>query len=128
MNTQKEYIDKKTLVVGASTNPDRYSYQAVYKLRQHHHSVVAFGLKSGQVDDVLITTDWPSADENFDTVTMYIGPANQDDYIDKVIALHPLRVIFNPGTENPEFYKKLDAANIAHEEACTLVKLSIGSY
>jgi uncharacterized protein len=119
---------KLTLVVGASTNPERYAYKAIKSLRNHDHKVVAYGLKEGRVGDVEITKEWPDKGDHIHTVTLYIGPKNQETYIDKVIELHPKRVIFNPGTENDDFYKKLDEHHIPYEEACTLVKLSIGDY
>jgi uncharacterized protein len=119
---------KKTLVVGASTNPQRYAYKAIVSLRNHHQDVVAFGLKKGAVEDVEIVDDFPIFEKNIDTITLYIGAKNQEEYYQSIIDLNPNRVIFNPGTENHEFYTLLKEKNIYFEEACTLVKLSIGDY
>lgn len=119
---------KKTLVVGASTNPHRYAYQAVMKLRKYGHEVVAYGKKDGSIDGVEISHDFPSQSDDIDTVTLYIGEDKQEPYYQQIIQLKPQRVIFNPGTENTEFYKLLNENDIAFEEACTLVKLSIGTY
>jgi predicted CoA-binding protein len=63
-----------------------------------------------------------------DTITLYIGPAHQPQYYDYVLNLKPQRVIFNPGTENPEFEKKVRDAGIEVLEACTITMLSIGNY
>ena len=118
---------KKTLVIGASTNPERYSFKAITMLREFGHPVVAIGLKQGEVAGVLFeTTKIPF--EEIDTVTLYLNPKRQVDYYDYILSLKPKRVVFNPGTENPEFYKKLDKQGIAHIEACTLVLLRIGQY
>ncbi len=117
----------KTLVIGASENPERYSYKAINSLRRHKHEVVALGLKSGKVADVDFITEFPDAEE-IHTVTLYLGPKRQDEFYDKIISLKPQRVIFNPGTENHEFYQLLKQANIPFIEACTLVLLSIGDY
>lgn len=119
--------NKRTLVTGASENPDRYSNKAAKMLMAHGHEVVLHGLKPGEVNGTAITTQWPGS-EKFDTVTLYIGPQNQPGYYDPIIDLKPDRVIFNPGTENAEFAQKLDAAGIKYENACTLVLLSTGQY
>ena len=117
---------KKTLVIGASTNPVRYSNIAIHRLIQHGFKVVAYGLKTGDVGGVNITTELP--DDNIHTVTMYVGANRQSEYEDYIIKLNPKRVIFNPGTENQDFQSKLDAAGIANENSCTLVLLSLNSY
>lgn len=118
---------KTTLVIGASTNPDRYAYKAIHMLRENGHPVVAFGVKSGQVDGVTIETEW-NPNWEVDTVTLYLNPVRQQPFYDKIIALKPKRVIFNPGTENPEFGSMLQQQGIFPEEACTLVLLSIDHY
>jgi len=118
---------KKTLVIGASTNPERYSFKAISMLRAHQHEVEAIGLKSGEVAGVLIHTE-KHPFEDINTVTLYVNPARQVDFYAYIIGLRPKRVIFNPGTENSEFETMLSNNNIAYEEACTLVLLSTGQY
>lgn len=118
---------KRTLVVGASENPSRYSNIATRRLAAYHHPVLAYGLKEGRIEGVDISTAWP-VDEEIDTVTLYVGPKGQESIMDKIIQLKPQRVIFNPGTENEIFYQKLNEAGIPFIEACTLVLLSVGDY
>jgi len=118
---------KKTLVLGASSNPTRYSYLALNRLVNANHPVEAIGLKEETVAGVAINRDHPDLQE-IDTVTLYLNPSRQKEYYDYVVGLHPKRVIFNPGTENPEFYDLLRQNNIEAEIACTLVLLSIGQY
>jgi hypothetical protein len=120
-------MKKKTLVIGASTNPERYSFKAIRQLLINKHEVLALGLKPGDVDGVTIQTGRPHF-ENLDTVTLYIGPAHQPEFYDYILALKPKRIIFNPGTENPAFEELAARANIKTEEACTLVLLSVGAY
>ncbi len=118
---------KKTLVLGASSNPQRYSYLAINKLREHHHPVVAIGRKLTKVADVAVQVEkMPFAD--LDTVTVYLNKDNQKNYYDYIIAQHPRRVIFNPGAENEEFEKLLNDQGIQTMEACTLVLLGTGQY
>lgn len=117
----------KTLVIGASANPQRYSFLAINKLLNHNHEVEAIGLKNDTVDSVKIQTGFPDL-KNIHTITMYVNPTHQKEYYDYIIGLKPQRVIFNPGTENPELYQLLEKNNIAYEAACTLVLLSINQF
>ena len=118
---------KKTVVIGASENTERYSNRVTRMLQAKKVPVVAIGLKAGEIDGVNIQTGLPKVDE-VDTVTLYVGPAHQPQYYDYVIGLKPERVIFNPGTENPEFEERVQKAGIEVLEACTLTMLSIGNY
>lgn len=118
---------KKTLVLGASLNPERYSNIAIHKLREKKHDVNAVGLKSGKVLDVEIDTE-KKVYNNIDTVTLYLNPKRQEEYYSYVSDLNPNRVIFNPGTENIEFERMLNQKGIKTEVACTLVLLSTNQY
>jgi len=119
---------KITLVIGASTNSDRYSYKVIRSLVAHGQPVRAYGLRKGEVDGVVFETE-KILFENIDTVTLYVGPQNQADLIDYIIeTIAPKRIIFNPGTENSDFISKAEKAGIFCEVACTLVLLSIGEY
>src|SRR5215475_9333242 len=102
---------KKTLVLGASSNPSRYSYLAVNKLREHAHPVVAIGKKATVVADVPVQSETTPI-QNLDTVTLYLNPEKQKNYYHYILDLHPNRVIFNPGAENPEFEKMLSEKGI----------------
>ncbi|MCY1721355.1 CoA-binding protein [Prolixibacteraceae bacterium Z1-6] len=119
--------NKKTLVIGASENPARYSNKAIRALRLHNHDVVALAKRVGKVEDVVIQTEFPES-EKIDTVSLYLGPQRQIEYYSQLVDLNPKRVIFNPGTENYELAELLEKNDIAVEEACTLVLLSIGDY
>ena len=120
-------MNKKTLVLGASLNPTRYSNFAIHKLINHNIETVAIGLKPGEVAGVAIATEMVVF-EDIHTVTLYLNPKNQEAYYNYIISLKPKRVIFNPGTENSEFYTILKENNIAFETACTLVLLSTNQY
>lgn len=117
----------KTLVLGASTKPERYAYKAIEKLIAHKHEVLVLGFRAGEVLGHSIETEkrlW----EGVDTVTLYLGPARQEAYFDYVISLKPRRVLFNPGTENAVFEALLQANGIQAERACTLVLLATNQY
>lgn len=117
---------KRTLVIGASENPERYSNKAIRMLRYNNHEVVALAKRQGRVEDVEFQTTFP--DEEIHTVTLYVGPQHQAEYYASVVNLKPKRVIFNPGTESGIFIQLLEANGIEAVEACTLVMLSIGIY
>jgi predicted CoA-binding protein len=118
---------KKTLVLGASQNPARYSYLAVHRLRAHQHPVVAIGKRDGKVADVNIIKEHPPMND-IDTITVYMNQNNQKQYYDYILSLHPKRIIFNPGAENDELAEMAAQQGIQPMEACTLVLLSTGQY
>jgi predicted CoA-binding protein len=117
----------KTLVLGASTNPSKYSYLAISRLIASGYKVKAIGTKEGIVEGVKITTD-KEIFTDIDTVTLYVSVKNQADFYNYIIDLKPRRVLFNPGTENSFFEQLLAKNNIAFERSCTLVLLSLGVY
>ena len=123
MNTEKPI----TLVVGASKNPERYSYKAIRSLISNGYPVLAYGLRNENVDGITIQTDLDFK-EAIHTITMYVGPDRQAEIIPKLLELKPQRIIFNPGTENPIFIEKAIQQGIKTELACTLVLLSTGQY
>ncbi|TND10004.1 MAG: hypothetical protein FD123_686 [Bacteroidetes bacterium] len=120
-------MSKKTIVIGSSENPERYSYIAVMKLHNFGHEVVPVGVKAGKIGPYEILTGKPAV-TGVDTVSLYVGPKNQAEWYDYVLGLNPKRIIFNPGTENPEFEKRAQEKGIEALEACTLVMLSVGTY
>ncbi len=120
-------MNKKTLVLGASLNPSRYSNMAINRLVTHGNPVKAIGLRKGVVAGVEIATE-KEAFADIDTVSLYLNPKRQEEYYDYIVSLKPKRVIFNPGTENPEFYKMLKDNDIEFEAACTLVLLGTNQY
>jgi predicted CoA-binding protein len=119
--------NKKTLVLGASANPGRYSYLAVNKLSRYNHPVVAIGKRKGIVGEIEIETEQKPLTD-IDTVTLYLNPQNQKPYYDYILSLKPHRIIFNPGTENEELETIAKKHNIEVMEACTLVLLSTAQY
>lgn len=118
---------KKTLVLGASDNPSRYSYLALHRLKSHGHPVVAIGKKTGMVADIPIEKEKKTF-EQVDTVTLYLNPAHQKQYYDYIVSLKPKRIIFNPGAENDELSDLAIKNGIEPMEACTLVLLATGQY
>ena len=119
--------NKKTLVLGASDNPSRYSYLALNALQSKGHEVTAIGRRPGKVGKVEIETKEKEIN-GLDTVTLYLNPLNQKQYYDYIFSLHSKRIIFNPAAENEELFSLAKEKGIVPQEACTLVLLSTGQY
>ena len=122
-------MSKKTVIIGATTNPSRYAYFAADKLTDAGHEIVPVGIKKGEVfgEDILDIKQAPKV-ENVDTVTLYLGARHQPEYYNYLLGLNPKRIIFNPGTENPELVKLANEKGIETENSCTLVMLGSGVY
>lgn len=114
--------NKKTLVIGASVKPERYSNKAIRMLEEYDHDVVALAKRTGHVNGVPIQTEFPH-EENVHTVTMYLDANRQSEYYEDILSLKPQRVIFNPGAENDELKEMLESKGIETVEGCTLVML-----
>lgn len=117
----------KTIVLGASPNPDRFSFKAIVSLKEHLHEVIAIGKRKGTVAGTEIIQHTPILDD-VHTIAMYLSPENQKEYYDYILSLNPKRIIFNPGTENEELSKMAQSKGIETVEWCVLVMLSINRY
>jgi len=121
--------DKLTLIVGATTNKSRYAYFAASRLAGAGIPFIPMGIKTGDVfGEKIIDLRMKPELTNIHTITLYIGIANQEEWVDYLISLNPKRIIFNPGTENPVFFQKAKAKRIEVLEACTLVMINTGQY
>ncbi|MBT8296720.1 MAG: CoA-binding protein [Maribacter sp.] len=118
---------KDTLVFGASLKPDRYSNIAINRLAEKGIATKAFGLQVGVINGVEISTNLDNI-QNIHTITLYLNPKRQENHYNDIINLRPARVIFNPGTENPQFYKLLEQNGVDVVIACTLVLLATNQY
>ena len=120
---------KRTAIIGATPNPSRYAYLAAEMLTEREIDIVPLGIKKGEVfgHEILDIRQFPEIGE-VHTLTLYIGPRNQPEYYDYLLSLNPERIIFNPGTENPEFERMARDKGIEVDEACTLVMLRVGLY
>ena len=123
----KQLTNKKTLVLGASLNPERYSNRAIHRLTLNNIPTVAFGLREGTIIGVNFETKLIKYTD-IHTITLYLNPQRQKDFYDYILSLKPQRVLFNPGTENPELMSLLHTNNIDYEIACTLTLLAIDQY
>ena len=119
--------NKKVLVLGASENPARYSYLAANRLLESGYNPILVSNREGAIRGIPFFTHWP-AEKGVDTITLYLNPKNQEPYINSILESQPKRVIFNPGTENMDFYNRLVDNGIEAINACTLVMLSTGQF
>lgn len=120
-------MNKPTVIIGASPKSDRYSYMASLKLKEHSHTIYPIGINEGSIENTPILNNRPILN-NVHTITLYINPSHQDNWLPYLLSLKPQRIIFNPGTENPKLYSLLEDNGIELMEACTLVLLSLNQY
>ena len=120
---------KKTVIIGATPNPSRYAFLAAQNLKLRKHEFVPIGIKKGEVqgEPIQQITDKPAI-KDVDTITMYVGPQRQPPWYDYLLSLKPKRIIFNPGSENPEFTRLAESKGVEVVEACTLVMLRTNQY
>jgi len=122
-------MSKKTVIIGATTNPGRYAYLAASMLTDYQHEIVPVGIRKGKVADKEIRNiRLKPPVQDVDTVTLYIGPHRQPEWYEYILSLKPKRIIFNPGTENDEFEKLAEEKGIETLEACTLVLLQSNQF
>lgn len=120
-------MNKPTVIIGASPNPERYSHMATLRLKKHGHTVFPVGIKEGKIGEEVILTGKPKVGD-IDTVTLYVGARNLPEWTDYILELKPKRIIFNPGAENADFFARATEKGIECIEGCTLVMLSIGNF
>lgn len=120
-------MEKVTLVLGASQNPERYSNRAVRKLLEKHIPVIAIGKKESKIETVSIQKGMPDIG-TVHTVTLYLNAKNQEEYYDYILSLNPKRVIFNPGTMNEEFEEILRKEDVEVVPDCMLAMLMCGQF
>jgi len=97
------------------------------KLMAHGHEVVPVGLRSGMIGDMPILHEIPVGG-HVHTITLYLNPMVQEAWHDRILAMAPERIIFNPGTEHAEFAERAAEQGIEVVEGCTLVMLGTGQY
>ena len=119
---------KRTVVLGASANPDRYAYQAFMQLRAKGHTPLPVGIRADKLDEDTIILLGTPALEDVHTVTLYINPERQQSYYDYILGLAPQRIIFNPGTENAELARMARERGIEVVYGCTLVMLTLNNF
>lgn len=117
-------MGKKTIIVGATPNQSRYAYLAAKMLTEYGHEIIPLGIRQGDVfgKEILDIRKKPAIEE-VDTITVYLSPVHQGEWMDYLLSLNPKRIIFNPGTENEEFERLAEDKGIEAIEACTLVML-----
>ncbi len=119
--------DKNVLLLGASMKPFRYSHLAVKALSKNQFPVYPVGREEGDINGIPVNTKLPPV-QKYHTVTVYLNQKNQKDYYEKIFLYSPERVIFNPGTENPEFKELCQQRNVEVVENCTLELLEAGKF
>ncbi len=121
-------MKEKVVILGASDNPDRFAHKAMLMLEQYGHQPILVNPTLSEIAGHTVIADLDQVPRPIDTLTMYVNPRISINLKEKIIALNPKRVIFNPGTENPAIEFALKKTGIDTIHACTLVLLSTGKY
>jgi len=121
-------MEKVTLVLGASPNPDRFAYKAIRSLQRRSVPVIAIGRRDVDLGSLKIRKGTPDDIGIVHTVTIYMNPKNQKEYYDYIFSLNPKRIIFNPGTFNAELAETSKKRGIEVVEDCLLVMLNTGKF
>ncbi len=119
---------KRTVVLGASPKSERISNQAVADLKAAGHEVLPINPVAETIHGLPVTASLSGVSGAVDTLTMYVNAARSSAMQEEILALKPRRVIFNPGSENPELEGLLEQAGVEVENACTLILLRTGQY
>jgi predicted CoA-binding protein len=120
--------EKTTLVLGASPKPDRFSYKAILALQRKNIPVVALGKRKADVNGLSIMIGMPADIGKIHTITLYMSSKNQIEYYDYILSIQPKRIIFNPGTENPELAEAASLKGIEVVNDCILVMINSGKF
>ncbi len=117
-----------TAVIGASGNPDKYSYMALKLLEEKGHRVFPVHPSMKDIEGRKVYASITDISEPIDTVTLYVSHEVSTRLADAIFQKAPRRIIFNPGAENPELEKNAKTKGIGALEACTLVLLKTGQF
>ena len=118
---------KKTVVLGASPNPLRFSHKMVKSLVRHGIDVVPVGFRKGKISDVDILIGQPKI-KDVHTISLFMGARHQPPFYDYILKLNPRRIIFNPGTYNPELSELAKKNGIEPVIDCALIMLNKGTF
>lgn len=116
-----------TLIIGASTNPERESFHVVKLFIKKQFPILAIGQKEGMIDSVSIQKGLPPF-QDIHTITLYVGAKNQAAFYDYILQIKSKRLIFNPGAENLELFNLAVNNGIDAVNACTRTMLTVGNY
>jgi predicted CoA-binding protein len=120
--------NKATVVLGASPKAERYSNKAVRLLTKKGYQVIPVHPLASTIEDLAVVRRLADISGPVHTLTVYVSKEISSALEQDLIQLKPERVIFNPGSENPDLSVELNSHGIPTQEACTLVLLNNGQY
>ncbi|MCF7791288.1 MAG: CoA-binding protein [Victivallales bacterium] len=116
------------IVLGASAKPDRYSYMAVERLSENGYNVFPVHPSGKEVAGHKTFKSLTEINEDIHTISLYVGAKISDNLKSDILKTDPIRIIFNPGAENPGLENECRTAGIKTVNACTLVLLQTNSF
>lgn len=118
----------RVVVLGASTKPARYAYQAQRLLMEQGYNVVPVHPKVEEIEGIKVSPNLRMVERPVHTLTLYVGPERGESMLQEILDLNPRRVIFNPGTESALLQQRLVSQGVECIEGCTLVMLKTGQF
>lgn len=117
----------KVAILGASDKPDRYSNMAFHLLKKFGHTTLPISPNLKELEGEKVFKNLSDA-PTFHTLTIYVAPAISNQLTEEILKSSASRIIFNPGSENPELMKKLKEHGKEVVEGCTLVMLKTNQF
>ena len=115
-------------VIGASNDPEKYSYQAVRLLKEKGHTVFPVHSTLLEIEGMKVYSSIKDIQSPVDTVSLYIAMEVSTRLAEDIFSKKPRRIIFNPGAENHDLEFKAAAKGIKTLNACTLVMLRTNQF
>ncbi|MDG3086068.1 CoA-binding protein [Vibrio hannami] len=117
-------------ILGISDKPERFAYKAHQKLLNYGfaNQTGISPKKNLNLTDIELVTSLEEVEGDIHTLTLYVGPERQQSIVDNIINLGPKRIIFNPGTENPQLMDMAKAEGIEVVQKCTLIMLDADEF
>lgn len=121
-------MKEKVVVLGASSDPERYSFKCIKMLLDRNYPVILVHPSEKEILGLKVQKNLQDITEPFHTLTLYVNPKISSSLSETILKLNLKRVIMNPGSENDELEKKLIAQKIEVVRGCSLVMLTTSQF
>ena len=126
---QKTPGEARIVILGISSNPERYSYKAAVRLKAcGFENIVGVNPALPALLGIDCAPDLAQVAGPIDTITVYLNPAILEGMVPAIVGARPRRIILNPGAEHARLAQEAKRAGIIVEEACTLVLLATSNF
>ncbi|MFI5391736.1 MAG: CoA-binding protein [Bacteriovoracales bacterium] len=121
-------MKENVAILGASDHPERFSHKAQVLLKKKGYNPILVNPNHQECDGLKCYSTLDQIKEKIHTLTVYINPHLSSQIKKEILNFKCERVVFNPGTENPDLYDGLKKKGVEIVEKCTLVMLNSGDF